>query len=463
MRSAWHIHGLLWASVAGLLAATLVLDPARGLAATTAPPTSAQGAARAVVLNIDGAIGPATADYITRELHGLEPHEARVVVLRMNTPGGLDTSMRAIIAAILASPVPVVAYVAPSGARAASAGTYIAYACAVAAMAPGTNLGAATPIQLGGAPEPSRNPPGTGKSTRGTEPADTETRKIVNDAVAYIRGLAELHGRNADWAEQAVRSAASLPASDALKRHVIDVVADDVPDLLRKIDGRKVIAAGKPHRLATAGLQIAARPPDWRTDILSVITNPNIALMLMLLGAAGLVFEFTTPGAVVPGVVGATSLLVALYALDLLPIDYAGVALVLLGIGLMIAEAHIGSFGVLGIAGIASFVIGALMMFPATAPGFTLSRPLLGGVTFVTAGLFVIVLSLLLRSRRRRVVTGKEALLGAEGEAVSWEAHEGRVRIHGEIWKAYASQSLQAGARVKVIGRQGLVLTVEPV
>lgn len=407
---------------------------------------AAPAAPRALVLDIDGAIGPAMAGYVARGLAGLDPAETRVVVLRLNTPGGLDSSMRSIIAAILASPVPVVAYVAPSGARAASAGTYIAYAAAVAAMAPGTNIGAATPVQLGG----------------GTKSGDAETRKIVNDAVAYIRGLAELNGRNADWAEQAVREAASLPASAALKQHVVDVIAPDLPALLAALDGRMVKLAGKPQRLATAGLAIAEQPPGWRTGLLAVLTDPNIAFMLMLLGVAGLVFEFTTPGAIVPGVVGAISLLLALFALDLLPIDFAGAGLVLLGIGLMIAEAHIGSFGVLGIAGVAGFVIGALMMFPSTAPGFALSRPLLAAVTLAAAGLFIIALSLLLRARRRPVLTGREALVGAEGEAVSWSRDEGRVRVEGEIWRARAAQPLAAGARIRVTGRRGLTLTVEP-
>lgn len=455
MRSAWRIPGLLSALIVGLLATALV--------AQIVLSSAAQAAARAVVLDIDGAIGPATADYIARELRTLEPRETRLAVLRMNTPGGLDTSMRAIIAAILASPVPVVAYIAPSGARAASAGTYIAYACAVAAMAPGTNLGAATPIRLSGLPEPSRKNPERSQSAGGAEAMDTETRKVVNDAVAYIRSLAKLNGRNADWAEEAVRSAASLPAFDALKLRVIDVIADDVPDLLHKIDGRNVIVAGKPYRLATAGLDIVVRPPDWRTNLLGVITNPNIAFILLLLGLAGLVFEFISPGAIAPGVVGAISLLVALFALDLLPIDYAGAGLVLLGISLMIAEVHVGSFGMLGIAGIIAFVIGALMMFPATAPGFALSRPLLGAVTAATAGFFLIVLSLLLRSRRRPVTTGREALLGTEGEAISWQGEEGRVWIKGEVWRARASRPIQAGSRIRVTGRQGLVLIVESI
>ncbi len=429
-------------------------------------PSGAAAAPQAVVLQIDGAIGPAVADYVVRELRGIRQGETRLVVLRMNTPGGLDTSMREIVRAILSSPVPVATYVAPSGARAASAGTYIAYASAIAAMAPGTNLGAATPIRLGapglpgGAPQ---QPAGQKeKGSEGTEPADAETRKAVNDAVAYIRGLAELNGRNADWAAEAVRTAVSLPASEALKLHVIDVIADDVPDLLRQIDGRVVKVAGKSERLATAGLEVVTAPPDWRTELLAVITDPNVAFLLMLLGVYGLIFEFLNPGAVAPGLVGGISLLVALYALNLLPINYAGAALVLLGIGLMVAEAHIGSFGVIGVAGIVAFVIGAIMMFPSGAPGFTLSLSVVAAATIMTAALFLLVLTMLLRSRRRPVVTGKEGLLGAEGETVAWDGDEGRVRVNGEIWRARAQRPLEAGARIKVIDREGLVLVVEP-
>ena len=432
----------------------------------------AGAAQQAVVLQIDGAIGPAVADYVVRELRGIRPADTRLIVLRMNTPGGLDTSMRDIIRAILSSPVPVVAYVAPSGARAASAGTYITYASAIATMAPGTNLGAATPIQIGraprlpgGAPEQPAEQKGKDKGSEGkpaAEPADTETRKAVNDAVAYIRGLAELNDRNADWAAEAVRTAVSLPASEALKLHVIDVIADDVPDLLRKIDGRTVKVAGKPERLATAGLDVVMAAPDWRTELLSVITDPNVAFILMLIGVYGLIFEFLNPGAVAPGLIGSISLLVALYALNLLPINYAGAALVLLGIGLMVAEAHIGSFGVIGVGGIVAFVIGAIMMFPSGAPGFTLSLSVVAAATATTAALFLLVLTMLLRSRRRPVVTGKEGLLGAEGETVAWDGEEGRVRVNGEIWRARAPRPLQPGARIKVINREGLVLVVEP-
>jgi len=426
---------------------------------------AAAAAENAAVLEIDGAIGPAVADYIVREIRAVRPEQTRLIILRMNTPGGLDTSMREIIRAMLSSSVPVVTYVAPSGARAASAGTYISYASAVAAMAPGTNLGAATPIQLGRIPQsPGRSPEqpsgkdqgkgNAGKSDSGgspAEPMDTETRKAVNDAVAYIRSLAELNGRNADWAADAVRSAVSLSASEALKLNVIDVIADDVADLLRKIDGRTVTVARKPARLATAGLEILDVPPDWRTELLAVITNPNVAFILMLVGIYGLVFEFANPGAVAPGLVGGISLLLALFALNLLPINYAGAGLVLLGVGLMLAEAHIGSFGVIGVAGIAAFVIGAIIMFPVVA-----------AATVLTAALLMLVLAMLLRSRKRPIVSGKEALLGAEGETVAWDGAEGRVRVRGEIWRARSSGALDPGTRVKVIDRDGLVLVVAP-
>jgi len=423
---------------------------------------TAVAAERALVLEIDGAIGPPLADYIVRELRAARPEEVGIVILRMNTPGGLDTSMRQIVSAILASPVPVATYVAPNGARAASAGTYIAYASAIAAMAPGTNIGAATPIQLAGSPlNPSGHARQKEKPETAGEPADAETRKIVNDAIAYIKSLAAISGRNADWAVDAVRSAASLPAAEALSLHVIDVIADDVPDLLRKIDGRTVNVAGKPQVLATAALGAVNDPPDWRTELLGLVTNPNVAFILMLIGVYGLILEFFNPGAVAPGLIGAISLLVALYALALLPISYAGAALVLLGVALMIAEAHIGAFGALGVGGIAAFVIGALMMFPTRAPGFTLSAGVIAGAAIGSAALFILVLAALLRSRKQPVVTGSEALVGAEGETVAWEGSEGRVRVQGEIWRARADAALADGSRVRVVGRDGLVLRVE--
>jgi len=429
---------------------------------TLAPATPA-AAERAIVLEIDGAIGPPIADYIIRELNAARSGDARLVILRMNTPGGLDTSMRQIISAILASPVPVATYVAPNGARAASAGTYIAYASPIAAMAPGTNIGAATPVQFGGGglfPSEQKSQ----KEQKDAKPgdADTETRKIINDAVAYIRSLAALNGRNADWATDAVRSAASLPAAEALSLHVIDVIADDVPDLLRKIDGREITIAGKPQRLASSALDVEVRPPGWQTELLMLVTNPNVAFILMLIGVYGLIFEFFSPGAVAPGLIGAISLLLAFYALAFMPINYAGAALVLFGVALMIAEVHIGAFGALGVGGIAAFVIGAVMMFPAQAPGFTLSHGVVAVTALGSAALLLLALAAVLR-RRRPVVTGHEALIGAEGETVSWQDGEGRVRVKGEIWLARSDAALTAGSRVKIVGRDGLVLRVQDI
>jgi membrane-bound serine protease (ClpP class) len=440
-------------AIGGFVAA-LVLTAAATLSALAAN-------GQAVVLDIDGVIGPAIADYIKRELRVASTNETRLVVLRMNTPGGLDTSMRAIIGTILASPVPVATFVAPNGARAASAGTYIAYASAIAAMAPGTNIGAATPVQFGGSSFFPKGKPDQEKG-KADQPADTETRKVVNDAVAYIRSLAEVNGRSANWAEDAVRTAASIPASEAVKLHVVDLIADDVPDLLRKIDGRITTVAGKQERLTTAGLHIVTIAPDWRTELLAVITNPNVAFILLLIGFYGIIFEFFSPGAVAPGLIGAISLLVAFYALNLLPINYAGAGLVLLGMGLMIAEAHIGAFGAIGIGGIVAFAIGAIMMFPSGVPGLELSPVVIAGAVGVTAAFFLLVFSMLVRSHKLSVITGGEALIGAEAQAISWDGQEGRIRIEGEVWRARAKTPLQPGTRVKVIGRDGLVLTVEP-
>jgi membrane-bound serine protease (ClpP class) len=446
----------MWRHAVALIAAV-----AAAFFIVLAPP--AQAAGRAVVLDIDGAIGPAIADYVEREIAAAAASgDAKLIVLRMNTPGGLDTSMRQIIRAILASPVPVASFVAPSGARAASAGTYIEYASAIAAMAPGTNIGAATPIQLGGG---SLFPGGSDQKDKDKEKKaaasdDTETRKIINDATAYIQSLAALNHRNADWAAEAVRSAVSLPAAEALSLHVIDIIASDVPDLLRQIDGRSVTVAGKPLKLETAGLTIVEAPPDWRTEILKLVTNPNVAFILMLIGVYGLILEFFNPGAVAPGLIGAISLLVALYALAFVPINYAGAALVIVGIGLMIAEVHIGAFGALGVGGIAAFVIGALMMFPARTPGFALSGTLVIGAAIGSAALIVLVVGALLHSRKQPVVTGHEALIGAQGEAVFWEGAEGRVRVKGEIWRAKADAPLKAGTPIRVVRRDGLMLVV---
>ena len=450
---------------AGMVLAVMGLVPALAMLAFPQAAAPATGE-RALVLEVDGVIGPPIADYIVRELDKAKPDQVRLIILRMNTPGGLDTSMRQIIGAILASPIPVATFVAPNGARAASAGTYIAYASAIAAMAPGTNIGAATPVQLGGNPlapaDQKEKTEQKQQDAKAHEPADAETRKALNDAIAYIRSLAALNGRNAEWAVDAVRSAASVPAAEALSLHVIDVIADDVPDLLRKIDGRTVVVAGKPQILTTAGLEVVTVPTDWRTELLVLVTNPNVAFILLLIGVYGLIFEFLNPGSVAPGLIGAICLLVAFYALAFLPINYAGAALVVLGIALMVAEVHIGAFGALGVGGIAAFVIGSLMMFPARAPGFALATGVVVGAAIGSAALLIVVLGALVRSRKRPVVTGSEALIGAEGETVSWQGEEGRVRVKGEIWLARSDAELTAGSRVKIVGRDGLVLRVEP-
>jgi membrane-bound serine protease (ClpP class) len=396
-------------------------------------------AAPVLVVPLDGAVGPASAHFVKRSIERAPKEGAELVILRLDTPGGLDTSMREVIKAILASPVPVAVLVAPSGARAASAGTFILYAAHVAAMAPGTNLGAASPVSIGGA-VPQKD---------GKKEEDTMTRKVTNDAVAYIRGLAELRGRNADWAEKAVREGVSLPAQEALKLKVIDHVAADVPALLAK--------------LGKAQSEVRAVEPDWRTRVLGVITNPTVAYLLILVGVYALIFEFMSPGLVLPGVVGAIALLVALYALHLLPVNYAGLALMLLGIAFMVAEAFLPAFGSLGIGGMVAFVLGSIMLIEDTElPGFEIPYALIAGVTAASASFLILVLGMLARSRRRAVVSGREEMLGATGEALADFEAEGWARVHGEQWKVHTSRPVRRGQKLVVTGMQGLVLSVEP-
>ena len=410
------------------------------------------------VLGIDDAIGPASADYMVRSLDQAKAQGAQLVVIRMDTPGGLDSAMRQMIKAILASPVPVVSFVAPSGARAASAGTYILYASHVAAMAPGTNLGAATPVQIGGLP-------GTPKDDK-AKPSDEEqtlARKQVNDATAYIRGLAQLRGRNADWAEQAVREADSLPASEALRLKVIDQVANDLPDLLRQLDGKTLVAAGQPRLLQTRDAALVEHLPDWRTHLLAVITNPSVALILIMIGVYGLLFEFMNPGSALGGVVGGICLLLALYALQLLPVSFAGVALILLGIALMIAEAFLPSFGVVGFGGIVAFVAGAVILIDTDAPGFGIPLVLIGTLAVLSALLIGGVLGMAIKARRRALVSGDAGLVGSLVTVTQVLADNpfcGSVQAQGEQWQVQCSTPLQTGQNVRVTARHGVMLEV---
>ncbi|CDO38986.1 nodulation protein NfeD [Novosphingobium sp. KN65.2] len=432
-----------------LLAVLILLPSATGFAQDRKPTV--------VAMAVEGAIGPATAAYLDNGFEQARKQGAELVLIEMDTPGGLDTSMRQIIRDILAMPMPVVVYVHPSGARAASAGTYIAYAAHIAAMTPGTNLGAATPIQLGGMGGPGEEKQDAKDKP---QPANTGERKAVNDAVAYIRSLAELRGRNVEWAEQAVRGAASLSAKSALERNVIDLIAPDRASLLRQIDGKVVKIDGKARMIRTDGIRVIALKPGFGDRVLATITDPNIALILMMVGVYGLLFEFLNPGSMVPGTVGAISLLVGLYALAALPVDLAGGALILLGLALMVGEAFAPSFGILGIGGLVAFVLGAALLIDTDVPAFQVSASVIAALAVAGVLVIGVTAKLGIRAQRMRVETGEQGMIGLHGEVLDWEGRSGHVLAHGERWVATGPENLECGSLVVVEAIRGLQLQV---
>lgn len=432
------------------------------------------GEKQIVVITINGPIGPATSDYVLRGFTEASNRGAELVLLKMDTPGGLDLAMRDIIQGIISSPVPVVSFVSPSGARAASAGTYILYASHIAAMAPATTLGAATPVAIGGMPEF----PGTPKPSSGEPSADNDNpeqaskdnvplpdamrSKAVNDAAAYIRGLAQMRGRNVEWAEQAVRSASSLSAEEALKINVVDLIAKDASELLEKLHDYPVNILGQERKLATKSVSIHSIEPDWRSKLLSVITDPNILPILMTLGMLGLIYEMLNPGFVLPGVLGGICLLLALYAAQVLPINYAGLALILLGILFMVGEAFVPSFGALGMGGVIAFVIGSIILVDTDLPGFGVSIPFISTFAMVNALFLFSIVTMVVKARNRPIVSGSEELIGSTGEVLLAEEKSDRVRVHSENWQARSQTQLRPGQKIRVIGREGLTLIVEP-
>ncbi|MCE9507622.1 MAG: nodulation protein NfeD [Alphaproteobacteria bacterium] len=413
-----------------------------------------QDAPVAYVMKVQDIITPATSDFIRRHLKYAADNKASIVVIELDTPGGLMDSMKEIVQDILASPVPVATYVSPSGAHAASAGTYILYGSHIAAMAPGTNLGAATPITMG---KNSNKPDSSSKSTLET--------KMVNDAAAYIRSLADIRKRNGEWAEKAVRDAVSLSSNEALSQKVVDVLADNVGELLAKIDGKTVKMQDGTITLKTKGAKIEFKEPDWRTQILAIITNPNITFLLMTIGMYGLIYEFSNPGAFFPGIMGGICLLLGLFALNVLPVNYAGLLLILLGVGCMTAEAFVPSFGVLGIGGAAAFAIGGMILIDSGVPGFGVSPWLVASLTLTSLGILSVLLTMIMRARKRPVATGAEGLRGETGEIVRWSRKEGEVLAAGSVWQARSSLEyiLKKGDKVKVVGIDGLCLIVQPV
>lgn len=463
-----------------------------GMAADGDPADGESGPrAHAIMLTVDGAIGPATTDYLTRGIETAEERGVDLLIIRMDTPGGLTEATRDIVKAIRGSEVPIATWVAPAGARAASAGTYILYASHIAAMAPSTNVGAATPVAIGGGSpkppaEPDRRPDDEGgenaeKGDGGTdnaegeepaaddasapeEPSSASERKALNDAAAWIRGLAQETGRNEEWAERAVREAASLTAEEAVEQNVADFIAADLEALLEGADGREVDVAGDPVTLATAGAAVETIEPDWRSELLAIITNPTVAYLLMMIGIYGLLLEGYNPGALVPGTVGAICLLLALYAFQVLPVNFAGLLLILLGIILIVSEALVPSFGALGFGGIVAMIVGSIILMDTDVPGFEIAVEVIGSVATVSGAIMFAIVWMAVKAWKRPVVSGPEEIAHATGQVDSTvDATGGWIYMLGERWQARSDHPIPPGTPVRVIERNGLIVRVEPI
>ncbi len=428
------------------------------------------------VVDLDGAVGPASADLVIRAIEDAGEANAEALVIRMDTPGGLDKSMRDLVKAILAADVPVVTYVSPDGARAASAGTYIAYASHIAAMAPATNIGSSTPVSIAPAgpspdprpPRPAPEPDGSGEKAEGQEPepaaepaADAMTKKVVNDAVAYLQSLAEKRGRNIEWAEKTVRDGANVRATEAVERNIVDLLAPNLAALLADLDGREVGIDDEVRVLATANAELHFVETDWRHEVLSIITDPSIAYGLLIIGVYGLILEFYNPGMLFPAATGIICLLLGAYGLQMLPINYAGLALIVIGLGMLIAEAVTPTYGVFGVGGVIAFVLGSVMLMDTELPGYQLPLPIIAGFAVSVGGIAFFVIGSAVRARRSRVVTGQESMVGADALVLDDFESEGSVRAFGEIWRAKSDAPLTKDEQVRIKAVNGLVLRVE--
>ena len=469
-----------------------------GLAAAVSVPAAEDADAGAVwLVDLDGAVGPASVDLVIRAIEDAGAADAEALVIRMDTPGGLDKSMRDLVKAILASKIPVITYVSPSGARAASAGTYIAYASHIAAMAPATNIGSSTPVSIAPQQQPPRSPSpfrpappaedGQGAqdgqegqdSAEGAEdgdakaqkpagreaappPADAMTRKVVNDAVAYLQSLAELRGRNVDWAEKTVRDGDNLRASAALEQNVIDLVVPNLAVLLEELDGREIEVGDAVHTLATAEAELVIVETDWRHELLSVITDPSIAYGLLIIGVYLLMLEFYNPGTFFPAVTGIICLLLGAYGLQMLPVNYAGLALIAVGIGMLILEVMTPTYGVLGVGGVVAFVIGSIILVDSDLPGYQLPIAIIAGFAAATGGVAFFIVGAAVRARRARVVSGVEGMVGGSALVLEDFHDRGTVRAFGEIWQASSTAPLAKDSKVRITGVDGLLLAVEP-